>query len=96
MIQRYFPQGVAEEEFFCNREKERKLISDSILSHEHLVLVAPRRYGKTSLIAQVLRENDFPGISIDLFFVLSQGEVTHVIADSVSQLINQMLPNQMH
>lgn len=92
MIQRYFPQGVAEEEFFCNREQERKLISDSILSHEHLVLVAPRRYGKTSLIAQVLRENDFPGISIDLFFVLSQGEVTRVIADSVSQLINQMLP----
>ena len=92
MIQRYFPQGVAEEEFFCNREKERKLISDSILSHEHLVLVAPRRYGKTSLIAQVLRENDFPGINIDLFFALSQIEVTKIITDSVSQLISQMLP----
>ena len=92
MIQRYFPQGLAEEEFFCNREKERKLISNSILSHEHLVLVAPRRYGKTSLIARVLRENDFPGINIDLFFVLSQLEVTNIIAESVSQLINQMLP----
>jgi len=95
MIQRYFPQGVAEEEFFCNREKERKLISNSILSHEHIVLVAPRRYGKTSLIAQVLRENDFPGINIDFFFVLSQSEVTKIIAESVSQLINQMLPKSI-
>ncbi|MBP9742451.1 MAG: ATP-binding protein [Burkholderiales bacterium] len=91
-MQRYFPQGLAEEEFFCNREKERNLISKSILSHEHLVLVAPRRYGKTSLIAQVLRENNFPGINIDLFFVLSQGEVSRIISDSVAQLINKMLP----
>ncbi len=69
MNQQYFPQGVAEEEFFCNREKERQLIKSSIASHEHLVLVATRRYGKTSLIAKVLRENRFIGISIDLFFV---------------------------
>lgn len=91
-MQRYFPQGLAEEEFFCNRDEERKFISDSILSHEHLVIVAPRRYGKTSLIAQVLRENNFPGINIDLFFVLSQVEVSRIIADGVSQLISKMLP----
>lgn len=91
-MQRYFPQGLAEEEFFCNRDKQRNLISSSILSHEHLVLVAPRRYGKTSLIAQVLRENNFPGINVDLFFVLSQIEVSKIIADGVSKLISNMLP----
>lgn len=92
MNPQYFPQGVAEEEFFCNRENERQLIKNSVASHEHLVLVAPRRYGKTSLIAKVLRENSFIGISIDLFFVLNQSEVTKIIADAVSQLINKMLP----
>ncbi len=92
MNQQYFPQGIAEEEFFCNREKERSLIKNSIASHEHLVLVAPRRYGKTSLIAKVLSENSFIGISIDLFFVLNQSEVNKVIAEGVSQLINKMLP----
>lgn len=95
MKQLYFPQGIAEEEFFCNREKERRLISDSIKSHEHIVLVAPRRYGKTSLIAQVLRENNFPGISIDLFFVLNQSEVTRIIADGISQIISKMLPKSV-
>ncbi len=92
MIQRYFPQGVAADDFFCNREKERQSIKDSILSHEHLVLVAPRRYGKTSLITRVLKENDFPGINIDFFFVLTQAEVTKSIAEGVSHIINELLP----
>src|SRR3990167_8326572 len=91
-MQRYFPQGVATDTSFCNREKERVALKSCIEMHEHVVIVAPRRYGKTSLITQVLRENDFPGISIDLFFVLSQVEVGRIIADGVSQLINEMLP----
>ncbi|CAN5383808.1 ATP-binding protein [soil metagenome] len=92
MTARYFPQGIATESYFCNREKERAVLKDSILAHEHVVLVAPRRYGKTSLITQVLKENEFPGINIDFFFVLAQSEVTKIIAEGVSHIITMLLP----
>lgn len=89
----YFPQGVATDSAFCNRERERSALRASIESHEHTVLVAPRRYGKTSLITQVLKENSFPGTSIDFLFVLSQFEVNQHIAEGVSQVISQLLPS---
>lgn len=93
MKERYFPQGVATEATFCNRVAERSALKASIAAHEHTVLVAPRRYGKTSLIGQVLKENKFPGICIDLFFVLSQDEVKTAIADGVATVISELLPS---
>lgn len=92
MTSRYFPQGVVTDEYFCNREKERLLLKNSIESHEHMVLVAPRRYGKTSLITQVLKENNFPGVSMDFFFALTQEEVSKNISEGVSQTISLLLP----
>ncbi|MAZ39161.1 MAG: hypothetical protein CMF49_03495 [Legionellales bacterium] len=91
-MSKYFPQGIANDEAFCNRENERSAVSACIESHEHLVLIAPRRYGKSSLISQVLKENHFPGTCIDLFFVLSQSEVTKSIAEGVSRIVNEIMP----
>lgn len=88
---RYFPQGIVTDVYFCNREKERLALKHSIESHEHMVLVAPRRYGKTSLMAQVLKENVFPGASMDFFFALTQVDVSKIIADGVSQVISRLL-----
>ena len=91
-MKRYFPQGIATDYTFCNREDERAEIKASIESHEHIVLIAPRRYGKSSLITQVLNENDFPGICIDLFFVLTQAEVTKTVTEGISKVIEALLP----
>ncbi len=92
MAEKYFPQGIATDAAFCNRETERASLKSSIEGHEHIVLVAPRRYGKTSLITQTLKENKFPGTSIDFFFVLTQIDVSKQIADGVSQIMNKLLP----
>ncbi|HLF67162.1 MAG TPA: ATP-binding protein, partial [Gammaproteobacteria bacterium] len=92
MARHYFPQGIATNDAFCNREIERAALKSSIKAHEHVVLVAPRRYGKTSLITQVLKENEFVGASIDFFFVLTQGEVNKSLSDGVSQIITALLP----
>ena len=90
----YFPQGIATEAAFCNRENERANIKASIENHEHLVITAPRRYGKSSLIIKVLAENAFPSVCIDLFFVLTQSQVTKVIVEHLSKLINELLPKK--
>lgn len=88
----YFPQGVAIDEAFCNREVEREALKNNIKAHDNIVLVAPRRYGKTSLITQVLKENSFPGVCMDFFFVLKQEEVTKLVNEGVSAIINSLLP----
>ncbi len=36
-MERYFPQGIATDNAFCNREFERAAIKVSIESHEHIV-----------------------------------------------------------
>src|SRR3990167_8384545 len=91
-MNRYFPQGIATERSFCNRDKERFALKNSIEMHEHVVLVAPRRYGKTSLVTQVLKENAFPGVCIDFFFVLTHAEVTRTITEGISTIISTLLP----
>ena len=53
-----FPSGIAEGEAFCNRAYERKLLAEHFGDRTHTVVVAPRRYGKSSLIRKVVTEND--------------------------------------
>ena len=38
MTERYFPQGVAVDSAFCNRNSERAAIKRSIESHEHIAM----------------------------------------------------------
>ena len=95
MVTAFFPQGVATDNYFCNRTNERKMLKTSIEMHENLVIIAPRRYGKTSLIAQVLKENKFAGASIDFFFALNQSDVKKAIASGVAHIISQLLPRNV-
>ena len=88
----YFPQGISNNETFCNREAERSFLKSAIESHENIVLIAPRRYGKTSLITQVLKENSFIGVYIDLFFSLTQEDIVKQINENITHVINQHLP----
>lgn len=90
---KYFPQGVATDGSFCNRDKERLELKRSVEMHEHIVLAAPRRYGKTSLVLQVLKENSFPGTCIDFFFALTHGDVTKLLIEGVSKVMNRLLPD---
>ena len=50
---------------FLDREPERAQLAQDLLDGQKVFLVAPRRYGKSSLIAVVLQdlEADPPGIS---------------------------------
>ena len=43
---------------FTNREKEKKEILDSLMAGQNLILFAPRRYGKSSLLREVIRGLD--------------------------------------
>lgn len=50
---------------FCNRSKEIKQIKQLVASKNNLIIISPRRYGKTSLIINALERNKTRFIFID-------------------------------
>jgi len=61
---------VVEEPYFIDREKELRDIKNTVEAGNNLILYAPRRYGKTSLIKKLLNAIDSPYCAyIDLYRV---------------------------
>lgn len=90
---KYFPEGIATGEAFINRIKERQYLSSRIKSARHTVLIAPRRYGKTSLVTKVADELNIPFGSVDLLAAYSESYVRDQLVDKISALVFELLPN---
>ena len=88
----FFPINIALGKAFCNRVKERGLLKKYIEHGRHAVLIAPRRYGKTSLVNQVLAELDLPYCIMELTMATSIGDVEQIIIKEVGELLYKILP----
>ncbi len=91
-IETYFPTGIVTGEAFCNRQKERDYLKRRSEQNAHVVLMSPRRYGKSSLIAQFTYDQDAPCISVDLLPATSGKYVKNAIVDAVAQLLDRIMP----
>lgn len=89
---RKFPTNIATGDAFCNRVEKRKLLSQYIKKGMHTVIVAPRRYGKTSLVNQVLIESKLPCCILELTMATSVKDVEHMISRKVGELLQSILP----
>lgn len=89
----YFPEGLALGDAFINRVTERNTLIKRIKFNKHTVLMAPRRYGKTSLVMQVAREMKIDSCSVDLLAAYSVEYVRDQIVDRVGRLAIDLLPN---
>lgn len=58
--------SIVEGQQFTNRIKEIDQVNSILNSKNHLILISPRRYGKSSLIHKVMTNTDRPVISLDL------------------------------
>jgi AAA+ ATPase superfamily predicted ATPase len=76
--------AVATSEFFTDRVAETKEISRALRSGNHLVLISPRRYGKTSLIQKVLEKQTRPSVYLDM-------QLATGVADMATQLMKRVL-----
>jgi len=74
---------VVDEPFFIDRTEELARINQLIDSENHLFIVSPRRYGKTSLIRKVLKESGRRYILLDMQLVISS-------ADFAAQLLKRV------
>ena len=60
MMNPFFYGGVADGNYFCNRSREIEEIRRDIRSGLNILLYAPRRFGKTSLVLKALGHIEGP------------------------------------
>lgn len=91
-IETYFPTGIVTGNAFCDREKERAYLKKRLEQNAHVVLMSPRRYGKSSLIAQFTLDQNMPSASVDLLPATSGKYVKNAIVTGVTQLLDSIMP----
>ena len=74
---------IVEDEFFTDRVNELEQIKQMLDSENHLVLISPRRFGKSSLVAKALQQIGRPSITIDFMKVLN-------VEDLAAQILRQV------
>ena len=71
---------IVEGQFFTDRVAETAQLTQKLDSENHIVLISPRRFGKSSLVQRVLSQTERPVLQLDLQYVLS-------VDDFASQLL---------
>lgn len=78
--------SIVDEPYFTNRKEELKRVGSILSSHVHLILMSPRRYGKSSLIRKILKELDRPSIMLDMQVVTSEIDFAEQLMKKISKL----------
>ena len=87
----FFPQGIARGGAFLGRENESAALKANIALGHHTLLVAPRRYGKTSLARHVLSELKLPYEEINFYLSRSATSVERKIRGVIQTILSDKL-----
>lgn len=71
---------IVDGDYFTDRVNETAQLIQKLDSPNHVVIISPRRFGKSSLVQRVLSQTDRPKIRIDLQYIVS-------IEDFAAQLL---------
>ncbi len=88
---RYFPLGKAYGEAFCNRTAEVKKLVQNIENGKHTFLIAPRRYGKSSLSEKAFDMINMPWSKLDFHLAITEKDIERIILNGVSELIGKSI-----
>lgn len=72
--------------FFTDREKELEYILQFLNSENHLIIISPRRFGKSSLVYKAVRQTGRPFIFLNLQQVTSVQDFSSMIVREVYNL----------
>lgn len=86
----YFPLSVAGGQAFCNRVDEIHRLQQCILQKRPVLLISPRRYGKTSLALRVITQTNLPYAHIDLFSAVEESDIERIILKGIGKLISRI------
>ncbi len=86
-----FPLGKADGEAFCNRFDETKKLIGNLENGKHTFIVAPRRYGKSSLCEHAFRFTDMTWCKVDFHVAITEKDLERLIINAVIRLIGQAI-----
>jgi len=86
-IRDYFPLGLAKGFAFCNRSNETQLLINNLQNGKHTLLMASRRYGKSSLALHALKLSKLPYVETDFYMARNEKIIESYILKSVVDLI---------
>jgi len=87
----YFPLGVAVGTAFCNRSQETKILVENMKHGKHSLLMATRRYGKSSLALHALKLSDMSFVEIDFYMATNEKIIEQYILQGIATLIGKTL-----
>lgn len=90
-VRQLFPLGKACGDSFCNREMETKKLVGNLESGKHTFIVAPRRYGKTSLCEHALAKSGLHWNKVDFHLAITEKDVERFIINAVIRLIGESI-----
>ena len=74
---------IVEDEYFTDRVNELNQIIRLMNSENHLVLISPRRFGKSSLVQKALKKIDGQYIMLNLQKVLTPGDLAALLLKEI-------------
>lgn len=77
---------VVDEPFFINRKREIEKVQSVLGSENHLILMSPRRFGKSSLIYKAVSNLDRPVIATDMQLVTGPADFSAQILKRIYRL----------
>lgn len=78
--------SIVDGRFFTDREKEIAYVKSMLNSENHLVIMSPRRYGKSSLINKAISETNRPAILLDLQLVTDTSDMAAQLLKRIYRL----------
>lgn len=85
-----FPLSVAAGLAFCNRVNETAKLKLCIEHSRPVLIVSPRRYGKTSLALNAIRQSKLPFAHIDFFSAIDEQDIARIILNGISKLLSSI------
>lgn len=86
----HFPLSIASGEAFCNRIDETTFLKTCIEHQRPVLLISPRRYGKTSLALHAIHQTKLPYAHIDFFSAIDERDIERIILNGVGKLLSSM------
>jgi AAA+ ATPase superfamily predicted ATPase len=80
--------SVVDAPYFIDRLEEIRKVKSILVSENHLIIISPRRFGKTSLISKVIKEMDRPAVLLDLQIITN----TEDFAAQLLKRIHRLFP----
>ena len=77
---------IVEKEYFTDRQNELQYICRILDSENHLALISPRRFGKSSLVLKAVKQAERPYIMLNMQSITSVKELGNKILESLLKL----------